>query len=93
MSGKPSQSSTQIIKQSPTTLAPAAHREKQTLIANYLNDFATIANRVVTPQLLQIFEDALSDLPVSRLRAGLDGWLKNGDRFPWPSNIREEAEL
>jgi hypothetical protein len=71
----------------------AERKEKQRLIANYLSDFATIANRVVTPQLLQIFEDALRDLPSSRLHAGLNGWLKNGDRFPWPSDIRQEAEL
>jgi len=58
-----------------------------------MKKFGLIANRAITPSLMQLFEDALRDLPASRLRAGLAGWLKNGDRFPWPSDIREAAEL
>lgn len=85
--------SSQIARQSQHTLARAEHNEKQQLIANYLNDFATISARVVTPQLLKIYEDAFADMSVSRLEAGLRGWLKEGDRWPWPANIREVAEL
>ena len=72
---------------------PAGPSVKQTLLANYISDYATIANRVVTPQLIQIYERALSDLSEARLRIGLDEWLRNGDRFPWPVDIRQAAEL
>jgi hypothetical protein len=86
--------SSQIAKRPPLTLAAQAeYRQKQVLVAHYLSDYAAIANRAVTPQLLQIYEDALRDIPVNRLQAGLEKWLRDGDRFPWPSDIREAAEL
>jgi hypothetical protein len=55
--------------------------------------FAAIANRQTTPLLYSIYEKALKDVPLNRLRIGLAKWLREGDRFPWPSDIREGSEL
>lgn len=55
--------------------------------------YALITNRVATSEIMQIYEDALADLSVERLKRGLARWLREGDRWPWPSDIREAAEL
>jgi len=43
--------------------------------------------------MILIYVEALKDLPLSRLRAGLKEWLEEGDHFPWPSEIKEAGEL
>lgn len=56
--------------------------------------YALITNRVATPAIMQIYEDALADMSVERLQRGLKAWLmRDGDRWPWPKDIREAAEL
>jgi hypothetical protein len=50
-------------------------------------------NRPIDEELIAIYADALSDLPVRRLRAGLEKWMKEGDRWPWPSDLAEAAGL
>lgn len=70
-----------------------ASKPEEALIADYLEKYATIADRAISPQLIATFAEALSDMPLNRLKQGLERYLKEGDRFPWPSQIREMGEL
>jgi len=47
----------------------------------------------VDPELIGIFAGALSDLDDKELERGLKNYLQQGDRFPWPSQIRELSDL
>lgn len=67
--------------------------ERKQCIAFHLERFAIIANRAVTPALLEAFEAGLSGMRITALRRGFEGWLRDGDRFPWPSDIRGAGEL
>lgn len=94
MSARPQSPSREIAKLSNNTLTVTSENdERKKLISEYLNKYATISGRIITPQLMEIFEESLSDLSVSRLRAGFKLYLQEGDRFPWPSQIRDLAEL
>ena len=70
-------------------------RQEQTaLIGMYLYKYAALdKNRVVDDELIAIFVEALDDLTTKELERGLKRYLKEGDRFPWPSNIIEASEL
>ena len=70
-----------------------ASKPEEAIIAIYLEKYATIADRAITPQLIAIFAEALSDMPMSRIEQGLKRYLREGERFPWPSQIREMGEL
>ena len=92
--GKPIQSSSGIEKRSPTqSLTPS--QERAALIGEYLYKFATIANREMPQdgELTKIFSEALSDLDEKSLRRGFEAYLREGDRFPWPADIRTLGEL
>lgn len=87
-------SSKAIVPQSSNSLQPPTPEEERKLVlAEYLYKYAAIANREMTAELLSIFFEALSDVPLNRLKCGLRDYLVNGDRFPWPSEIREASEL
>lgn len=73
--------------------APTPEDQRRELIAGYLEKYALIANRALTPELLALYEESLADVPVNRLRAGLKEYLREGDRWPWPSDIIEASEL
>ena len=68
-------------------------QERKEVISEYLEKYALIANRALTPQLLALYVEALEDVPLSRIKAGLKDWLENGDKWPWPSDIRTASEL
>lgn len=70
-------------------------RQEQTaLIGMYLYKYAALdKNRVVDDELIAIFIEALDGLTTKELERGLKRYLKEGDRFPWPSNIIEASEL
>ena len=70
-----------------------AIKPEESLISDYLEKYATIAGRAVTPQLIEVFVEALADMPYSRIKEGLEKYLKEGDRFPWPSDVRRMGEL
>ena len=70
-----------------------ASKPEEAIIADYLEKYATIADRAITPQLISIFAEALADMPLNRIKQGLERYLKEGERFPWPSQIRELGEL
>jgi hypothetical protein len=93
--GKQLASSTQIERQSkPSSLVlKSAVDEKKELLANYMEKYAIVAGRAITPQLLAVFYEALEDVPLNRLKAGLKQYLREGVRFPWPNDIREMSEL
>lgn len=95
MPEKPSQSSTAItLQQQPTSLATKPEdKQKQGLLSDYLKKYAVITNRNITPTLLRVYEEALSDMPVGRLKAGLEEWLRDGDHWPWPADIREAGKI
>jgi hypothetical protein len=70
-----------------------ASKPEEAIIADYLEKYASIADRAISPQLISIFAEALSDMPLNRIKQGLERYLKEGERFPWPSHIRELGEL
>ena len=77
----------------PSSLVRTEKQEKAEVISEYLEKYALIANRALTPQLLSLYVEALADLPLNRIKAGLKEWLQEGDRFPWPSELRQASEL
>ena len=88
------QSSSGIVKQSPTQfLTP--NQERTVLISEYLYKFAMISNREMPKdgELTKIFVEALDDLSLKEIERGLKAYMKEGDRFPWPSQVRELSEL
>lgn len=80
-------------QEKPSCLVRADERERKELISEYLEKYALIANRAVTPQLMALYVEALQDVPLRRIEAGLKFWLREGDKWPWPSDLREASEL
>ena len=82
------------LRENNTSLAIKPERAVvEATIADYLEKYATIADRAITPQLIATFAEALADMPLSRIEQGLKRYLREGERFPWPSQIREMGEL
>ena len=65
------------------------------LVGEYLYKFAAIANRDLGAdgELINIFAEGLSDLDDKELERGLKNYLQQGNRFPWPNDIRELSDL
>lgn len=87
-------SGTEIERQSnEQSLTP--EKERVALLGEYLYKYAAIANRDLGEdgELIHIYAEALKDVDPRRLQAGLRKYLEEGDRFPWPSEIREASEL
>jgi hypothetical protein len=61
--------------------------ERADLVADYMEKFACIANRAITPQLLSIYVAALEDYDIGRIRKGMDEALKGVNAWPWPSDL------
>jgi hypothetical protein len=76
-------------KQLSTVPAPS---EKAVVITGYVEKFAAIAGRQMTPQLYSIYIEALDDLELPRIRQGLDEYLRKGKGWPWPGELREWIE-
>lgn len=62
-------------------------------MADWLEKFASIAGRVITPQMIAAYTEALSDIDDRRLTAGFEECLRTATHFPWPSEIRDASEL
>ena len=75
----------------PQELTP--EQQRTDLIGAYLEKFGSISGKAITPQLIAIYCEALSDLEMRRLEAGLAECLRTTDRFPWPSQIIEASDL
>lgn len=71
------------------------NQERTALVGAYLLKYAAIANRDMgkSGELVEIFVEALDDLSPKELKRGLEKYLREGNRFPWPNDIREAAEL
>ena len=66
--------------------------QKLEVITDYLEKFACISGRTLTPKLLSIYAEALEDLELRRIRKGLDMYLRDGKRWPWPGDLRDAIE-
>jgi len=82
-----------IIVKPSSGLSLAPDKERTALVGEYLYKYAVICNRQVDEEMILIYCEALKDLPLSRLKAGLVEWLEEGDAWPWPSQIREAGSL
>ena len=65
---------------------------KADLISSYVEKFACIAGREVTPQMYAVYIEALEGIDVRILRKGLKRCLEEATRFPWPGDVREACE-
>jgi hypothetical protein len=65
---------------------------KALVIAEYLEKFGTIGNRVITPQMYSLYIEALEDIELRKLRKGLVECLQSCTKFPWPGDIRDYCE-
>lgn len=65
---------------------------KVAVVTTYMEKFATIANRALTPQLYAVYVETLEDLDLQRIEKGLDAFLKGGKAWPWPGELREWCE-
>ena len=67
-------------------------QQKADVITAYVEKFAAIAGRAVTPQMYAIYVEALSDLEIKRIEKGLKRYLQEGTNWPWPGMLREYIE-
>lgn len=82
-----------VLQGKPQSLAPRTeHDDKVEAITSYLEKFACIDNRVMTQQLYSIYIEALEDLELRRIRQGLEEYLRTGNRWPWPGDLRAVIE-
>lgn len=81
------------MKQPNPTSIVIEEQQKRELLAGYIVKFAAIANRAVTDELQEVFFEALHDLSEKELKRGLEEYLREGDRMPWPVDIRNLSEL
>lgn len=68
------------------------HDVKTDVIATYVEKYAAIAGRAITPQLLTVYVEALDDLELRVIRKGLAEYLRCGTKFPWPGDLRDYCE-
>lgn len=62
---------------------------KAELIEKYVRMFATIDNRAVTDELLDVYLLALQRFEVRKIEKGLTTYLREGTRWPWPGTLAE----
>jgi hypothetical protein len=72
--------------------APTEYDHKAMVITEYLEKFGAIANRVITPQMYNIYVESLEDIELRKLRKGLVECLQSCTKFPWPGDIRDYCE-
>jgi hypothetical protein len=64
------------------------------LVGDYLCKYALICGRDLGDgEVIKVFAEALEDIEPRRLKAALEEYLKTGEKFPWPSDIRALSEL
>jgi hypothetical protein len=57
-----------------------------------MEKFGTIDGRVLTPQMYQVYIEALQNLDLRQIEKGLKRYLQQGERWPWPGTLREFCE-
>ena len=75
----------------PQELTP--EQQRVDLIGEWLEKFASIPGKVITPTLIATYVEALSDIDNRRLVAGFEECLRTATHFPWPAEIRDASEL
>lgn len=80
------------MQESPTSLVKQEVDPKVAIITGYLEKFATIAGRPVTPQLYDVYVEALSRFDQRRIEKGLRKYLEEGQSWPWPGTLAEYIE-
>jgi hypothetical protein len=67
--------------------------QRAEIITGYLEKYAAIANRALTPQVYAVYIEALADLEPRRIEKGMKTYLQAGtEGWPWPGKIREFIE-
>jgi hypothetical protein len=69
--------------------------ERADLITEYLEKYAAIAGKDMTPQLYSIYVTVISSQPdfdLGRIQKGLKSYLETGKRWPWPADLVEAIE-
>lgn len=66
--------------------------KKLIVVTGYLEMYAAISGRTMTPRLYEIFMSALEDLELRKIEKGLKTYLLEGKKFPWPADLREVIE-
>src|ERR1700735_4192911 len=86
-------SSSQIVKQEPQPLqAYQSVDEKANLISGYLEKFAAISGRAMTPLMFSVYIEALSGFETRRIEKGLKSYLEKGTAWPWPGLLHVSTE-
>ena len=67
-------------------------QEKADLITSYVEKYAVISGRPVTPTMYAVYIEALEDLETRRLEKGLRRYLQEGEAWPWPGTLRTFVE-
>lgn len=65
---------------------------KAEIITGYLEDYASLDGRIVTPKQYDLYIEALRDLSLRQIEKGLKKYLQQGTRWPWPGTLREFCE-
>lgn len=82
-----------MLQGKPQSLAPRTEYDRKVdTITCYLEKFAVLDGRVLTPQLYALYIEALEDLELRKIEQGLAEYLRSGTRFPWPGALREYIE-
>jgi hypothetical protein len=63
------------------------------LIGSWLEKFGSISGKAITPQLIAVYVEALSDVEDRRLVAGFEECLRTATNWPWPATVRDASEL
>lgn len=66
--------------------------EKLDVITGYLELYASLDGRVLTPQMYTIYVKALEDMELRKIKQGLEEYLRCGKKWPWPGELREWIE-
>jgi hypothetical protein len=82
-----------IEKHSPEQSLTPDNKRLTAMVGSYLYKYALICGREITPELITLYTNALKDIPPHRIFVGLEKWLTDGNRWPWPADIREMAEI
>jgi hypothetical protein len=66
--------------------------EHNKIVIDYLEKYAAIAGRAITPQVYVIYCEALEAVSMRQLKKGLKRYLEEGTRWPWPGDLAQFCE-
>jgi hypothetical protein len=81
---KPGTSSLQALEPEPV--------RKAAVIRDYIEKYALIEAKATTPELLNVYFEALEHFDLRRIEKGLRAYLQKGTRWPWPGTLAEWIE-